>query len=140
MWQLFVAEYENEIIAANLLIIFGTTATYLHGGSSDKYRDVMAPYLLQWEQMKFAKAQGCTNYDFGGIKTQVNQELIIQNHEKEKNNWSGITRFKLGFSPQTEPIVFLGAYDIILNRQAYFLYECLFYLKKNFNNIKKLTR
>lgn len=137
MRQLFVALYENEIIAANLLIIFETTATYLHGGSSDKHRDVMAPYLLQWEQMKFAKAQGCARYDFGGIKTQMNDELRIANNEKEKNNWNGITRFKLGFSPQTAPTIFPGTYDIILNSRAYFLYRRLHYLKKSLDYVRK---
>jgi len=30
--QLFIAEYEGSVIAANLLIIFGGRAIYLHGG------------------------------------------------------------------------------------------------------------
>jgi lipid II:glycine glycyltransferase (peptidoglycan interpeptide bridge formation enzyme) len=132
MWQLFVAEYENEIIAANLLIIFETTATYLHGGSSDKHRDVMAPYLLQWEQMKFAKTQGCARYDFGGIRTQTTNYKL-----QTTNAWAGITRFKMGFSPQTATTIFPGTYDLILNSRAYFLYKRLHYLKKSLDYVKK---
>lgn len=139
MCKLFVAEYNGEILAENLLIIYGTTATYLHGGSSDKYRDAMAPYLLQWEQMKFVKEKGCTLYDFGGIKMQMNSESQIANSEKEKNNWMGITRFKMGFSPKTTPTVFPGAYDIILNRRAYFLYKRLHNIKKCLGYIKRFV-
>lgn len=125
MCKLFVAEYEGEVIVANLVIIFGTTTTYLHGGSSDKHRDVMAPYLLQWEQMKFAKSQGCMLYDFGGIRP-----LIIYQTSSITDSWSGITRFKMGFSPNTAPTIFPGAYDIILNQRSYFLYRRWHDLKK----------
>jgi len=129
--RLFIAEYNGRVLAANIVIFFGGTATYLHGGTADEHRDVMAPYLLQWEQMKFAKTAGCTRYDFGGVKMRTNQESRIKNHEK--NNWSGITRFKLGFSPGTEPIVFPGSYDMILDSRAYSVYTL-------FRHLKKITR
>lgn len=137
MCQLFVAEYDGQVVAANLLIILGTRATYLHGGSGNEHRDAMAPYLLQWEQMKYAKERGCTEYDFGGIKT-MNHESGIVNQEKEKNNWRGITKFKRGFSPETEPMVFPGAYDVIINQRAYTLYTYLRRLKESVNSVKKI--
>lgn len=138
MCHLFVAEYagsastgegsssmrDGEVLAANLLITFGTTATYLHGGSSDAHRDMMAPYLLQWEQMKFAKEYGCTEYDFGGVQSNI------------RSSWEGITKFKMGFSPQTETVVFPGAYDIILNLKVYAFYRAAEYLKKKIGRVK----
>jgi len=132
--RLFVAEYEGRILTANLLIIFGASAIYLHGGSNDTHRDVMAPYLLQWEQIKFAKAQGCAHYDFGGVRTQVANRVL-----QITNPWVGITRFKMGFSPLTVPTIFPGAYDIILNPQAYFLYRRLYDLKKSLNYVRKFV-
>ncbi len=128
MCRLFVAEYENEILAANLLITFQGTATYLHGGSSGAHRDLMAPYLLQWEQMKFAKAAGCARYDFGGVKVKTRGEGA---------SWDGITRFKRGFAINTEPMLFPGSYDIVLNKKTYFMYDCLRCLKQNFAGIEK---
>ncbi|MDP3957351.1 MAG: peptidoglycan bridge formation glycyltransferase FemA/FemB family protein, partial [bacterium] len=122
MCQLFVAEYEGKVLAANILMLFGTRAIYLHGGSGNEHREVMAPYLLQWKQMQYAKEKGCTEYDFGGVRA-MNQESGIRNHEKERSDWSGITRFKIGFSPQTKPIVFPGSYDMILDSAAYFFYN-----------------
>lgn len=114
MCQLFVAEYDGEVLAANILIIFGERAIYLHGGSSNAHREVMAPYLLQWGQILYAKERSCTEYDFGGVKT--------LNQGKEKNNWGGITKFKRGFSPETAPILFPGSYDMVLDSKAYYLY------------------
>lgn len=142
--KLYLAEYENQIIAANLVIFYGSTATYLHGASDDKYRNVMAPYLLQWQQIKDAKAAGCTRYDFGGIKTQIsNFELRISkqypnsNNQKTKQNqlntqypipntaWTGITKFKIGFSPNTKSIVFPGSYDIVIDTMRYNSYRLI---------------
>lgn len=65
--KLLLAFYENQPVAGLLLTVFGGTATYLHGGSSQKYKEVMAPFLLHWEAIKLAKSLGCTAYDFGGI-------------------------------------------------------------------------
>jgi lipid II:glycine glycyltransferase (peptidoglycan interpeptide bridge formation enzyme) len=65
--KLYVAEYENKIIAANLVVFYGETCTYLHGASDDAFRNVMAPYLLQWLQIQDAKKAGCVRYDFGGV-------------------------------------------------------------------------
>lgn len=127
MCQLFVAEYQGEILAADVVIFFGGIATYLHGGSSDRHREKMAPYLLHWEEMKFAKKRNFCFYDFGGIKT-----------ASEKNNWSGITNFKIGFSPKTTPTVFPGCYDIILDRKYYALYNHLRYLKQCFRNRRNI--
>ncbi|MDQ1284215.1 MAG: hypothetical protein QG620_563 [Patescibacteria group bacterium] len=108
--KLYVAEYENKIIAANLAVFYGSTCTYLHGASDDEHRNVMAPYLLQWQQAKDAKAAGCARYDFGGINTKTG---------------AGITKFKLGFSPETRPVTFPGSYDIIINQRKYWAYRVI---------------
>jgi peptidoglycan pentaglycine glycine transferase (the first glycine) len=114
MLKLYAAEYEGKIIAVNLVLFFGETATYLHGASSNENRNVMAPFLLQWQAILDAKEKGCTRYDFGGVKTNPGD-----------NSWKGITQFKLGFSPQTKPVVFAGSYDIIINPRKYAVYRGL---------------
>ncbi len=113
--QLFIAEYEGKVLAANICIFFQGRAIYLHGGSSDEARDVMAPYLLQWRQIEYAKNSGCTEYDFGGV------HLVSEN--EDTNDWSGITRFKRGFSPHTKSRLFPGTYDIILHPMMYTVYR-----------------
>ena len=109
MCRLFVAEYQGEIIAANLVMF-----------------SAMAPYLLQWEQIKVAKEEGYHRYDFGGIQSHSE----IKNQKSKINSWGGITKFKTGFSPSTPPIVFPGSYDIILDSRGYLLYDGLRHLQK----------
>jgi peptidoglycan pentaglycine glycine transferase (the first glycine) len=132
MCRLFVAEYQGAVIAANLVISYGDTVTYLHGGTADFHRDVMAPYLLQWEQIKAAKAGGYRLYDFGGIKINNNQQITINKVQKleNKSNWEGITRFKKGFSSRTAATIFPGSYDIILDSPGYFLYDALRFVQR----------
>jgi len=111
--QLFFAEYEGQKIATALVCRFGSQATYLHGASDNKYRNVMAPYLLQWEIIKRVQSGGALIYDFYGI------------NEKK---WPGVTRFKLGFGGEERD--YFGVYDIILRGGVYQLYQGLKKIKR----------
>ena len=130
MLKLYVAEYNGKVIAANVVVFYGDTATYLHGATDDEYRNVMAPHLLQWQAILDAKKTGCKFYDLGGVKT---QNLKPTAH----NPWAGITKFKLGFSPNTKPLEFAGSYDIIVNPRVYLLYQVLQKIKELFIKIRK---
>lgn len=104
--ELFFAEHKGVLIAANIIAIFGDTATYVHGASSDEHRNVMAPYLLQWRVIQMAKAQGCRYYDFFGV---------------DETKWPGVTRFKNGFAGTS--IEYPGTFDLVLNHFQYILYS-----------------
>ncbi|EKE18634.1 MAG: methicillin resistance protein [uncultured bacterium] len=114
MFKIYVAEFEGKIIAANLVLFYGRTVTYLHGASGKMHRNLMAPFLLQWQSILDAKEKGCTHYDFGGV-----------NSGSGNNSWEGITNFKLGFSLKTKPLQFPGSYDIIINPRRYAVYRGL---------------
>jgi len=103
---LFLAEYENKSIAANMVNIFGQTATYVHGGSDSEHRALMAPHLLQWEQIKFAKTQGCKTYDFYGC---------------DEDKWPGVSRFKKGFGGRE--VSFCGTHDYVFDKWWYRIYK-----------------
>jgi lipid II:glycine glycyltransferase (peptidoglycan interpeptide bridge formation enzyme) len=136
--KLYVAEYENKIIAANLVIFYGDTATYLHGATDDEYRNVMAPYLLQWQAIKDAKKMGYRFYDFGGISTNylpTGQAGESDTNIRITNNWSGITKFKTGFTPTTEPVKFPGSFDLVINTPKYFIYRLASRLRNIFSSI-----
>ncbi len=120
--KIFAAEKDGEIIAANVVVFHGDTATYLHGGSDEAFRADMAPFLLQWEAMREAKRHGCSRYDFGGVSM---AEL-----EAGTGKWLGITRFKTGFSPTTSATVFPGAYDIVLSPVRYGAYRMMQRVKR----------
>jgi len=106
--KLILAEYQGKIIAGNIVTFFGDTATYVHGASGNEFRNLMAPYGLQWHAIKLAKEQGYKYYDFYGI---------------DEDKWPGVTRFKKGFSG--EEINLPGTYDLIFNKKLYQLYKLL---------------
>ena len=107
--KLYLAEYKNKIIAANIVLYFGDMAVYLHGASSNEHRNLMAPYLLQWQQITDAKKAGCKKYDFWGITI-----------NGKKKNWQGITKFKKGFGGYEKN--YIGAYDLIFSNIGYQIY------------------
>ena len=107
--RLYAAKHQGKTIAANIFLIFGSYSVYLHGASSNKFRNLMAPYLLQWRQIQDAKAAGCRRYDFWGITL-----------ETENPKWSGITRFKKGFGGKE--VSYAGVYDLPINSFVYNLY------------------
>ncbi|OGY46412.1 MAG: hypothetical protein A2744_00535 [Candidatus Buchananbacteria bacterium RIFCSPHIGHO2_01_FULL_44_11] len=113
MAQLFFAEYDNKIVAANFVTFFGQFATYLHGGSADMYREAMATYLLQWQGILAAKQRGCVYYDFGGINGKTYQN----------DKWAGITRFKTGFGPEVAIQEYVGGFELILNPVVFAAYK-----------------
>lgn len=116
MCEIAIAEYEGVSVAAALLIFFEETAYYLHGGSGDSHRELMAPFLLHFKCMEEAKQRGAKRYDFGGVRIQTKTGA-------QDTDWDGITRFKQGFAPNTETILFPGTYDIIVSPGRYALYR-----------------
>ena len=64
---LFLAEYEGTPIAALIAARCGPVATYMFGASSNQQRNRMPNHLLQWTAIRWAKAHGCTQYDFRAI-------------------------------------------------------------------------
>jgi lipid II:glycine glycyltransferase (peptidoglycan interpeptide bridge formation enzyme) len=117
---MFVAEYEKKVLAVLIIIVYGKTAVYLHGASSDNKRELMPSHLAQWEAILEAKKLGCTIYDFWGITEKG----------AENTDWEGITRFKKGFGG--EPVVFLGSYDRIFQNFWYNLFYLFNFMRKVF--------
>jgi lipid II:glycine glycyltransferase (peptidoglycan interpeptide bridge formation enzyme) len=67
MARFVFVEHEGDILATMLLVLYGGRATYFYGGITNKKRNLMAGYALQWEAMRIAKQAGCSSYDFFGF-------------------------------------------------------------------------
>lgn len=115
---LYLARYEGKYIAANIVSFYGNTASYLHGASSNEYRNVMAPYLLQWEAIREAKKDGYQYYDFWGIAPD----------DDPKHKWAGVTRFKKGFGGKQ--IDYPGTYDLVVSKYWYTIYKVVRFLNR----------
>ncbi len=111
MVELGIAEISGRPLAANMVIWHDQTATYLHGGSSDQEKQLMAPYLLQWSTIQRAITRNITAYDFWGVAP----------NESQTHKWAGVTRFKKGFGGRV--VSFPPALNMILQPAWYQAYR-----------------
>lgn len=128
--KMFLAEYGGEALAANIVFFFGSRVIYLHGASSSKSRNLMAPHLLQWKQIKNARESGFREYDFWGISSQTPNIK----HQTPEKNWEGITRFKIGFGGKETN--YPEAMDFVFQKELYRLIKFAKGLKKFFRPIQ----
>jgi lipid II:glycine glycyltransferase (peptidoglycan interpeptide bridge formation enzyme) len=121
-WQTFydagmahplLAEYEGEPIAAIILIRFDERVIYMYGASTEKERNRMPNYRLQWEGIRWAKAQGAAVYDFWGAP----DEFV------ESDPLWGVWRFKKGFAGQV--VRHVGAWDYPVRPFWYWAYHTI---------------
>jgi len=107
---IFLARLGDDVLAANLMFRYGDTVIYAHGASGNAHRNVMAPHLLQWKQIEWAREGEFHWYDFWGLAP----------HDADATHpWAGITRFKRGFGGEAR--VYLPAMEKSLNGARYAL-------------------
>lgn len=109
--ELFLAEYQGEVIAGGLFVYLDEWGIYYYGASVSSYRNVMAPYLVQWEAIKEAKKRGCKHYDFLGIAPEG----------AKGHPWSGVSEFKKKFGGRT--VHYPQAREMVLKPFWYWLYR-----------------
>lgn len=113
MAQPLLAEYEGRAIAAVVLVRYGRRVIYMYGASTDQERQRMPNHLLQWEAIRWAKAQGAAVYDFWGAP----DEFV------ETDRMWGVWRFKQGYSGQV--VRHIGAWDYAARPLLYWAYAQL---------------
>ncbi len=106
--DLLFANYNGKAIAGGLYLTSGDVCHYLHGGSDYEHRELMAPYALHWEAMKYLKQQGIKLYDFGG---------------SEGSKWPGVTRFKLNWGGRQ--VEYPGAFDLSIRPFWFLVYKIM---------------
>jgi peptidoglycan pentaglycine glycine transferase (the first glycine) len=120
--KLFLATFEDKVLAGIMAFAFGQRAWYMYGASSDEHRNLMPNYLLQWEAIKWAKDRGCLTYDLWGIPDEE-EEVLEREFLKRNDGLWGVYRFKRGFGGQV--VHYLGAYDYVYSPSLYWLYNKL---------------
>ncbi|MDR2746556.1 MAG: peptidoglycan bridge formation glycyltransferase FemA/FemB family protein [Treponema sp.] len=126
--RLYLASHNGDPAAAIFTLFRGDEAVYLYGASSDRNRNLMAPYLLQWRAMTDAKAAGCRFYDLFGIPPT----------EDPGHPMAGLYRFKTGFGGRI--IHRPGSWDLAYRPLATGLFRAAESFRKSLRNEKKLRR
>jgi lipid II:glycine glycyltransferase (peptidoglycan interpeptide bridge formation enzyme) len=103
MGTLLLATHKDIPVAGVYIIRFGNRAYYQFGASSEQHRTLMAPHLLQWRAIQWARSLGCEVYDMVGLPET----------EDPADPFYGVWRFKQGF--RGEDRTFLGAMDYYPN-------------------------
>lgn len=127
--QLLIATHEGDVLGGVYATRFGTKAYYKDGGSFDVKRNLMAPYLLQWEAMKWAKQKGATSYDMVAVPPK--SELDNPNHMQY-----GLYQFKRMFNEEVTE--FVGCWDLPIHSQKFRIWnQQESYFLKLYAKIKK---
>jgi len=105
-----IAEVDQQPVAGLVLFSFAGTAWYLYGMSTGQHRDKMPNHLLQWEAMRIARQQGCTQYDLWGAPEVFD----------ESDSMWGVYRFKEGLGGRV--VRTIGAWDFLSGRLRYALF------------------
>lgn len=112
--QLFFAYYDGQIVAGAYCMYLGKKGLYKDGASVRQKTAYGASHLLQWEAIKWMKAQGVTSYDLCGAP----HSSEIKN---EHNPFYGIGRFKTSFNKHVTDYV--GCYDLPINSFRYKIWQ-----------------
>ena len=88
--KILMAYHEGEAIAGILPIMYGNKVWYLYGASSNRHRNLMPNYLLQWTMIQDAIKRKADMYDFRGVSGVVD----------ETHPQYGLYRFKKGFNAE----------------------------------------
>jgi lipid II:glycine glycyltransferase (peptidoglycan interpeptide bridge formation enzyme) len=123
--RLYLAGHEGDVLAGIMTLFRGRDAVYLYGASSDRKRNLMAPYALQLKAMEDARLAGCAEYDLFGIPP----------GEDPDHPMAGLYRFKTGFGGRI--VHRIGSWDLAYRPFAYRLFRTTETLRKNLRTLKK---
>lgn len=118
MARLLITSYKsqttNNYLTAWLLLNFNDTLYYPYGGSSDKYREVMASNLVAWEAIKLGKRLGLKKFDMWGA---------LGPNPDPKDPFIGFHRFKAGYGG--ELVEYIGTFDLVLDYPLYWIFTAI---------------
>lgn len=141
MWRLFgdaarlyLADYNDEIVAASLVLAWGDTGLYLFAGSTRAGLESRAGHLLQWHAIRWAKERGAKTWDLWGIAdargrmemaraagaSDESPEMARLEAEARRDPKDGLERFKKGWGGVVVRTV--PAYDRVFIGPLYWLW------------------
>lgn len=94
--ELIFTKYEDKIISAWIFIFNSEVSIYYYWASTSnkQYRNLMAPYWMQWFAIQKAKKIGSKYYDF----------LWVAGPDEKNSHLSWVTDFKLKLTPDIQEV------------------------------------
>ena len=106
-FTLFLAKWNETIIAATILVTLNKHSWYLYGASSAYGREARGSNVLQWAMMQQSLKSHCDIYDLRGITSTVDQN----------DAHAGLIQFKVGVGGYATELI--GEWDLPLNKLLY---------------------
>jgi hypothetical protein len=94
--QFLFAEHDGDTLGTLMLMTYGNRATYLYGGITNRKRNVMGGYALQWAAMNAAKDAGCSEYDLYGFDASGAPQHRYARFSQFKSRFGGTVRRYIG--------------------------------------------
>ena len=117
---LLLGSYDGHDLAGVMVFALADQGWYLYGASSERERQRMASYGVQWAGMRWAKARGARCYDMVGVPDAEVETLEAQFPTRSDGLW-GVYRFKRGWGGTV--VRSAGAWDRVYNPLIYALYR-----------------
>jgi len=102
-----LARHGRDILAGAIVGISGKAANFLYGASANTKRNLMAPSLMHWTAMLYARERGCVSYEMGAVSPGLDHT----------SPFHGLYRFKTGFGGRIE--LRSGSWDYLIDHEAY---------------------
>lgn len=120
--ELIFTKIWDKILSSGIFVFDTYVSIYYYGSStSDKnYRNLMAPYLMQWFAIEKAKEIWALYYDF----------LWVATPWDEKSHLAWVTDFKLKFTPEIKEVS--ESYIFIHQKFFYTLFQIMKKIKSKF--------
>ncbi|OIO19538.1 MAG: hypothetical protein COY69_00685 [Candidatus Magasanikbacteria bacterium CG_4_10_14_0_8_um_filter_32_14] len=125
--------FEDDVLSSAIVFKYNETMYYLFGASSNSQRNLMGPYLNQFEIIKLAKKLDCKVYDFWGMAPPAEKGSNDTNSHhnyswKKSHPLDGVAKFKAGFNGKLE--CYPKPLEIILNPFKYKIFLLIQKLRK----------
>lgn len=125
--RIYITKNEGDYLSAALAFCYGGELFYLYGASSNKKRNLMPNYLMQWNMINWGIQNGCSKYNFGGVLN------------LDPDN--GLYKFKIGFCKKDGVTEYIGEIDKPYNKFVYYIYTDVLpiikKIKRFFRNVKR---
>ncbi|MBV7330883.1 peptidoglycan bridge formation glycyltransferase FemA/FemB family protein [Chloroflexi bacterium TSY] len=146
------AEFDDQPLAAIVVVAFGDTACYLWGASSNSERNRMPNHALQWAAIQWARARGVKKYDLWGIPDDIGKLAVgmgsLPNSSVSVNElpldlgkvvahdelW-GVYRLKQGFGGHV--VRFVGSWDRPISKAGYRIYTIGYNIQQKMQELRK---
>ncbi len=113
--RVYLAHYQDTLIAATTWVRVGTHTWYSYGASSNQLREARGSNAIQWQMIQDSLAAGADVYDLRGITEGVGKD----------DPEIGLIQFKVGTGG--EAVSYLGEWDFPISRVLYLAFNS--YLK-----------